>query len=182
MRWMLRIALLTVHIAAGSAGLVLGPVLMRAPKRPGVHTRGGDVYHWLVLVMAVTAGALAIVSWSTLWWFLPIAIGSYAFAFVGYVSAKRRGRGWLRAHISGQGGSYIALCTAFLVVNSGIGSVWAWVAPTIVGSLVIAYVQREVDLGRRPKAWVAAPGDHDAWAGASAGALAVDDLAADTGR
>ena len=183
MRTMLRIALLTVHIATGSAGLVLGPVIMRAPKEPGRHTRTGELYHWLVLAMAVIAGALAIVSWSTLWWFLPIAVGSYAFAFLGYVSAKRRRPGWLRAHITGQGGSYIALCTAFLVVNSGIGSVWAWIAPTIVGSVIITYVQREVDLGRRPKAWVTSGRTaDDARAGAPAPAAGVDDLAADTGR
>ena len=151
---MLRIALLTVHIATGSAGLLLGPVIMRAPKRPGRHTELGDVYHWLVFAMAVTAGGLAIVRWSTLWWFLPIAVGSYAFAFLGYVSSKRRWKGWLQAHITGQGGSYIALCTAFLVVNSGIGSAWAWVAPTIVGTPILIWLGREVELGRRPKAWV----------------------------
>lgn len=68
--------------------------------------------------------------------------GSYAFAFVGYLAAKRR---WLAAHISGQGGSYIAMMTAILVVNwrlltgtSGMSSPWAWLLPTVVGSPIIA--------------------------------------------
>jgi hypothetical protein len=31
-----------------------------------------------------------------------VAPGSYAFAFVGYLAAKRRWQGWLRTHLTGQ--------------------------------------------------------------------------------
>ena len=58
----------------------------------------------------------------------------------------------------GQGGSYIAMVTALLVVNwenltgsRGVASPWAWALPTVVGSPIIAWVTREVALGRRPK-------------------------------
>jgi hypothetical protein len=88
----------------------------------------------------------------------PIAVGSYAFALLGYVAAKRRWHGWLRAHLAGQGGSYIAMVTALLVVNwesltgtRGVASPWAWALPMVVGSPVIAWVTGEVALGRRPK-------------------------------
>lgn len=81
-------AILGLHIAAGTTGLLLGPIAMRARKRPGLHTRAGEAYHWVVLTVCLTAGLMAVLDWKRLWWFLPIAAGSYAFALVGYL-AKR---------------------------------------------------------------------------------------------
>jgi hypothetical protein len=151
-------AVLFVHIALGAAGLILGPVAMAARKRPGLHTKAGEAYHWVMLGVCVSAAALAFLDWQRLWWFLLVAIGSYAFAFLGYVAAKRRWHGWLRAHLTGQGGSYIAMVTALLVVNwenltgtRGVLSPWAWTLPTIIGSPIIAWVTREVARGRRPR-------------------------------
>jgi uncharacterized membrane protein len=150
--------ILLVHIVLGTAGLIIGPVAMTARKVAGLHTKVGETYHWVLLGVCVSAGTLAILDWHRIWWFLPIAAGSYAFAVLGYVAAKRRWRGWLRAHLVGQGGSYIAMVTAFLVVNwesltgtRGVLSPWAWALPTVVGSPIIAWVTREVSLGRRPK-------------------------------
>lgn len=151
-------AILALHIAAGAAGLILGPIAMRARKRRGVHTRAGEAYQWVVLAVCLTASLLAFLDWERLWWFLPIALGSYAFALVGYMAAKRRWQGWLRARIAGQGGSYIAMMTAVLVVNwetltgtRGIHSPWAWALPTVVGSPIIAWVTYQVRIGKRPK-------------------------------
>jgi len=146
---------LLAHIALGTAGLILGPVAMASRTLPGLHTKAGEAYHWVMLGVCVSA---AILDWARIWWFLLVALGSYAFALVGYVSAKRRWRGWLRAHLAGQGGSYIAMTTALLVVNwetltgtRGVASPWAWALPTVVGSPIIAWVTREVALGRRPR-------------------------------
>jgi hypothetical protein len=151
-------AVLIAHIALGTAGLILGPVAMTARKRSGLHTKTGEVYHWVVLGVCVSAAILAVLDWGRLWWFLIIATGSYAFALLGYVAAKRRWRGWLRAHVAGQGGSYIAMVTAVLVVNwetftgtRGSVSPWAWALPTLVGTPIITWVTREIALGRRPK-------------------------------
>jgi hypothetical protein len=123
---------LLAHIALGTAGLLLGPVAMTARKLPGLHTKVGEAYHWVMLGVCVSAGTLAILDWTRLWWFLLIAAGSYAFALVGYVAAKRRWNGWLRAHLTGQGGSYVAMVTAVFVVNletltgtRGVVSPWA---------------------------------------------------------
>ena len=150
--------ILVAHIALGTAGLILGPVAMTARKLPGLHTKAGEAYHWVMLGVCVSAGTLAFLDWQRIWWFLPIAVGSYAFACLGYVAAKRRWKGWLGAHLTGQGGSYIAMCTAVLVVNwetltgtRGVASPWAWALPTVVGSPLIAWITREVALGRRPK-------------------------------
>jgi peptidoglycan/LPS O-acetylase OafA/YrhL len=147
----LRDPALAIHIAAGTTGLILGPIAMRAPKRRGPHTRLGEVYHWILLVVCASATLLAVLSWGRLWGFLPVAAFSYANALVGYVAAKRRWRRWLRAHIAGMGGSYIALVTALLVVNVGQRLPLVWFVPTVVGSPLIAWVISEVDRGRRPR-------------------------------
>jgi hypothetical protein len=147
----LRDPFLAIHIAAGTTGLILGPIAMRAPKRRGPHTRLGESYHWVMLAVCASAAGLAILGWSRIWWFLPIAIFSYANAFAGYLAAKRRWRGWLRAHIGGMGGSYIALTTALLVVNVGQTLPIVWFLPTLIGSPIIAWTISEVDRGRRPR-------------------------------
>jgi len=151
-------AVLVFHIVAGTVGLILGPIAMTATKRPGLHTRTGEAYYWIMLAVCVSAAALALLDWRRLWWFLPIAAGSYAFALLGYVAAKRRWRRWLVAHVSGQGGSYIAMVTALLVVNwqtltgtRGTSSPWAWTLPTLVGTPIITWINIQVRRGRRPK-------------------------------
>jgi hypothetical protein len=143
-------ATLGLHIACGTAGLVLGPVAMTARKVPGLHTRAGEWYHRVMLMVCISAAAMAVLEWQRIGWLLPIAVWSYAFALLGYVSAKRRFHHWLRFHLIGQGGSYIAMVTALLVVNLGTGTWWAWAAPTIAGTPVIAWVSREIARGRRP--------------------------------
>jgi hypothetical protein len=148
----LRDPFLAIHIATGTTGLILGPLAMRAPKRRGPHTRLGETYHWIMLTVCLSAAGLAILAWDRLWWFLAIAAFSYANALVGYLAAKRRRPGWLRAHIGGMGGSYIALVTALLVVNIGQQLPVVWILPTVVGSPVIAWIINEVDRGRRPRA------------------------------
>ena len=70
---------------------------------------------------------------------LPIAAGSYGLALLGY-AAGRRGR--LHLDVHSQGGSYIALVMALLVV--GVGSSVAWVAPTLIGSPLIQLVARRL--------------------------------------
>jgi uncharacterized membrane protein len=142
---------LALHIAAGSVGLVLGPLAMLATKRRGPHTRLGEAYHWTMLAVCVSAAALAALDWGRLWWFLPIAAFSYANALVGYVAVKRRRPGWIRRHVGGMLGSYIALVTALLVVNVGDRLPLVWFLPTIVGSPLIAWTIREIDAGRRPR-------------------------------
>ncbi|UVJ42971.1 hypothetical protein NVV94_20665 [Pseudomonas sp. LS1212] len=150
--------ILVAHILLGGIGLVLGPLAMQARKRPGLHTFAGEWYHWVMLGVCVTAGALALLSWERIGWLLGVAVGSYALALMGYVAAKVRWKGWLKFHLAGQGGSYIALCTALLVINwatltgvSGLAAPWPWLLPTLIGSPLIAWVSREVALGRRPK-------------------------------
>jgi hypothetical protein len=142
---------LTVHVACGSAGLILGPIAMFSGKRRGTHTRTGEAYHWVFLVLFLSAVALAVLNWDEVWWLAFVGAGSYAFALLGYLSAKRRWRGWLIAHVSGQGGSYIAMVTALLVVNTGGTSPLPWVVPTLIGTPIISWVNNQIARGKRPK-------------------------------
>ena len=88
-------AVLAVHIAAGFVGLVLGPVAMTARKREGAHTRAGEAYHWVMLVVCVTAALLAALEWSRLraspWpWIVPTLVGT---PIITWVNVRvRRGR------------------------------------------------------------------------------------------
>ena len=138
---------LWLHIVSGFTVLLLGLVAMSAQKKPGVHTRAGEMYHGSILVTCLLASALSFLDWDRIWWFLPIAVGSYAFGFVGYLAAKVRWKNWLRWHVSGQGGSYIAMTTALLVVNwqaitgtPGVRSPLAWTLPTLIGATMITWV------------------------------------------
>lgn len=148
----------TIHVTAGVAGLVLGPIAMRAGKRRGPHTRAGEAYHWAFAVLFVSAVVLAISDWSGSGFLAFVAAGSYAFALVGYVAAKRRRPRWVLRHVAGQGGSYIAMTTALLVVNwenltgtAGRESPLPWVLPTLIGTPLISWLALEVAAGRRPK-------------------------------
>jgi uncharacterized membrane protein len=51
---------------------------------------------------------------------------------------------WLRAHLGKMTGGYIAAVSAFLVVNQVLPGLWNWFAPSIVGSVFIAYWMRRV--------------------------------------
>src|SRR5947209_456490 len=139
--------LLLIHIAGGSAGLLLGPVAMFARKRRGLHTVVGGIYHALMAVVCLTASAMAVLHWSTAWYLLPIGIFSYGNAWIGYRAARAKRPGWLPKHIGGMLGSYIALVTALLVVNAGrlpgissLPILTVWIAPTVIGGAIIRQV------------------------------------------
>jgi hypothetical protein len=143
---------LSVHIAAGATGLILGPIAMFSTKwRNRRHINVGTVYHWVFFVLFVSAVALALLNWDEVWWLALVGVFSYSFALMGYLAARRRWREWVQWHVAGQGGSYIAMVTALLVVNLGRGSVVPWLLPTLVGSPIIAWVTFEVAAGRRPR-------------------------------
>jgi hypothetical protein len=135
--------LLGVHVAAGATALVLGLFAFRAERPPTYRSGAGTAYHWTVLAVASTAIALIAFDPSGLWWVAPLAVLSYCLALVGYLApAKCRNRAWIRAYAHGQGGSYIALVTALLVISlSGIAAAVAWVAPTAIG---LALIERRV--------------------------------------
>ena len=144
-----------VHIVAGTPGLILG-ANMFVPKRRGTHTRIGELYHWNYVVMAGTACVMASLAWAESWFFVPIAVFSYAFALTGYVAAKWRPRGWLIPHVIGQCGSYIAAVSAFVTVNwerfgGDADSILPFFLPSVIGFPIVGWLVIQVMRGNRPR-------------------------------
>jgi len=123
---------LAVHIAAGAAGLAIGPFAIR-DAAAGATGRAGDVYHWLVALVCLSAVCLAAYDWPRLWFFVLIAAASYGFALRAYVASRRRSHDWRQAQLRGYGGAYIALTTALFVVSLPDLPV-LWCAPTLFGA------------------------------------------------
>jgi uncharacterized membrane protein YeaQ/YmgE (transglycosylase-associated protein family) len=103
------------------------------------------------LVLFFSAVALAILNWEEVWWLAPVGAVSYALALLSYLAGKLRWKGWLRSHVAGQGGSYIAMVTALFVVNTGGASPLPWVLPALIGTPIVIWVNGQVAAGKRPK-------------------------------
>jgi tellurite resistance protein TehA-like permease len=127
---------------------------MTLPKRRGWHTRLGTAYVVLVGLLSASAIGLAVLK-PALWWLGVIAGATLAAVLAGRELRRRHPPGWLPLHISLMCGSYISLTTALLVVNLGLGSVLAWMLPTVIGTPLISYrayrsVAVRADRGREP--------------------------------
>lgn len=156
---MVHTALLLVHIVAGTIGLLLGPFAMYHGARrltAGQRSTGppSRVYRGVVLLVCVSAVALIIQGRPELWWLVPLSALTYGLAVLARVSAQRRHRfrGWLHGYVHGQGGSYIALVTAFVVVAltvdgpvTGVAQLVPWLAPTVLGTFLIEWWRRRLD-------------------------------------
>lgn len=130
---------LTLHAFAGLFGLLVGPIAMAAKKRKGLHTLSGALYFYLMTAVCTSGALLAVLRWERNWWLFFVAIFSYWFCIRGYVAEKRRPPGWLKIHIGGMLGSYVAMTTAFVVVNVGrveslkqVPVFLFWILPTVV--------------------------------------------------
>jgi len=117
--------LLIPHVAAGIAGLLLGPLLARDLSAPPY----ASAYLAAVSLLAATALGLVALDVAGLWFLAPLALGTVAAAAGGL-----RARG-MPTRVRGVGGSYVALITALLVVSWG--SPLAWILPTAIGAPLI---------------------------------------------
>jgi hypothetical protein len=147
-------AVLVLHVAGGSAGLALGLVALALPKRPAGHPRVGAAYQAAVAVTCTTAVALAVVN-PSVWWLGLVALATWAAALRGWAVRRSARPGWVSRHLRLMGTSYIALATAFLVVNSS--GWWAWVLPTAVGSPLLHLAARRVGRAEQAPADDVAP-------------------------
>ncbi len=146
--------ILALHIAAGVCGVLLGPAAIAVAMSRG-HVRRKiashdaslgwveEAYHGAVLAVSVSAAGLALLDPAGLWWFLPIAAGSYAFALRARLAVRRRWPGWQRRSVSGFGGAYISLWTAILVVSAS-STPLLWLVPTLVGVPLVEWLARRV--------------------------------------
>lgn len=154
---MLHTALIITHVVAGTAGLLLGPLAMHRDTRrfiAGERTTSpvSDVYRGVVLVVCLSAVALVTENRPELWWLIPVSALTYALTVLAHESAVRRVAGWVHGYVHGQGGSYIALVTALIVVAltvdgpvTGTAQLLPWLAPTVLGTALIEMWRRHLD-------------------------------------
>lgn len=69
--------------------------------------------------------------------------------FLLYRNPKKLKKSWLRLHLVKMISGYIAASTAFVVVNHLIPGIYGWLAPGVVGGLLIAYWSRKIDRKKR---------------------------------
>lgn len=130
---------LILHVAAGIVALPFGPLaLVLTLRRRGLNW-AGEVYHWAIAAVCLTALVMVPYDWGRLWFFWPITVASYLFVYFGQRAAEVPGGLWYRGVLRGYGGSWIALWTAIAVVSLP-RQPWAWAIPIVVGSSVIEWL------------------------------------------
>lgn len=133
--------LLLLHVTAGTAGLLLGPVWLVA-RLAGARARGPAGAYQAAVAGVAASGAVLAVSAPGLGWLLPVAVATEALAVAGALARRQAWPHWrtLQPHLLG--GSYIALVTGLLVASTG-NPVW-WVLPALVGQAPIAVAKRRL--------------------------------------
>ena len=153
------------HIAAGLTCVVTGALATTAAKRAGRHTVAGSVYFWSLAVVFASATIMAVLRFAQDWHLLLIAVVAFSAGSLAYLARRRRWRGWLRVHLLGMSGSYIALFTGFYVDNGPRLPLWNrlptiafWLLPSAVGIplVVRAMARRHLtpfrrSIGGRPR-------------------------------
>ncbi len=133
--------LLALHVAAGTAGLLLGPLwfVLRLRGRRG--SPAAAAYQASALLVAASGAVLAATR-PGLAWLVAFAVLTPALALAG---AAARRRGWARWRVLQPhllGGSYVALTTGALVASTG--NPLAWVLPALVAQVPIALAKRRL--------------------------------------
>lgn len=159
---MVHTALLVVHIVAGTAGLLLGPFVMRQDTQrfaAGERATGrlNAWYSWIVLAVCLSATGLVFDRRPDLWWLIPLSALTIGLTVLARESAARRFRGWTHGYVHGIGGSYIAQFTALIVVAlvvdgpvRGPAELIVWLAPTAIGTVLIEVWRRRLRTSPTP--------------------------------
>ncbi len=130
---------LILHVAAGVVAVLFGPVaIVLTLRRRGLNW-AGEVYHWAIAVVCLTALVMVPFDWGQLWFFWPISVASYLFVYLGQRAAEAPGGLWYRGVLRGYGGGWIALWTAIFVVSAP-RQPWSWVLPIVAGSAIIEWL------------------------------------------
>ncbi len=137
----MRDTVLALHVLAGTAGLLLGPVWLALRLRGGAGRAAAWAYHLAVAAVVLTSALLAL-SAPGLWWLLPFGAVTEVLAVAGAVARRRGWPAWRTWQPHLLGGSYIALVTGVLV--AGTGQPVFWLAPAVVGQLPIAMAKRRL--------------------------------------
>lgn len=138
------LVVVALHVLLGLACVLTGAVAMLSPKRQGRHPNFGTFYFWCLSGAVALAAGLSAVRWSRDYPLLILGVLSFATALTGRTAKRRRWFGWVRWHITGMGGSYVLLLTAFYVDNGKSLPLWRdlptityWLLPAAIGSPII---------------------------------------------
>jgi len=108
---------------------------------------------WSIVAIAVSFGGSLVI-----WSFLPgskgfstvaLAFGIICLGFSArdiqlFVTGPKQKNHWLFGHLTSMGAGYIATWTAFVVTNIHfLPTVVVWLAPTVIGTICIAYARRK---------------------------------------
>ncbi|SCL19484.1 hypothetical protein GA0070624_1768 [Micromonospora rhizosphaerae] len=146
--------LVLIHAVSGTIGLLLALPVLLAPKRRGRHTLLGRVYAGAAVGLSLSAFGLFAFDPARLWGLALLGALTLGWLVGGLWFARRRprglgGRGWRIWHLNLMGSTVIAFVTGFAVQMTD-GNPVAWLAPTVIGSVLIARrTAREVTRGPR---------------------------------
>ncbi|MFU8870572.1 hypothetical protein [Micromonospora sp. SL4-19] len=146
--------LVVIHAASGTVGLLLAVPVLLAPKRRGRHTLLGRIYAGAAVGLSLSAFGLFAYHPARLWGLALLGALTLGWLVGGLWFARRRprvmgGRGWRIWHLNLMGSTVIAFVTGFAVQMSD-GHLVAWLAPTVVGSFLIARATAR-EVARRPR-------------------------------
>jgi uncharacterized membrane protein len=149
------LGLIAIHVAAGLTCVIAGAVAMLSPKAPGRHPHAGTIYVAALVVVTATMAIVSAVRWAADAKLFALGALSLAAALFGREARRRGSHGWARLHMSGMGGSYILLLTAFYVDNGPHLPLWRrlpdtafWILPSAIGLPILAYALLRHPLAR----------------------------------
>lgn len=137
------LAVLAVHVPAGTTSVITGAIAALSRKRPGRHPHAGTLYYWSLTVTFVSLVALSALRWPHDAHLLAIGTLGYTAANIGVLARRRHWHGWPtwpRVHATAMAISYIVLFTGFYVDNGPNLPLWDrlphvayWLLPTVIG-------------------------------------------------
>ncbi|GAA1563843.1 hypothetical protein GCM10009804_20660 [Kribbella hippodromi] len=130
---------LIVHVVVGVFAVLFGPLAIVLTLRRRRLNWAGEVYHWTIALVCLTALVMVPYDWGRLWYFGPIAIATYLFVYLGQRAAEAPGGLWYRGVLRGYGGGWIALWTGIAAVALP-NHPWAWAIPIVAGSAAIEWL------------------------------------------
>ncbi|MET7277500.1 hypothetical protein ABZS29_04640 [Kribbella sp. NPDC005582] len=130
---------LIVHVAAGALAVLLGvPAIVVTLRRRRLNWVG-EIYHWVIAVLCLSALVMVPYDWKRLWFFWPVAVATYLFVYLGQRAAEAPGGLWYRGVLRGYGGAWVAVWTA-IVITSVPSHPWSWLIPVVLGSALIEWL------------------------------------------
>lgn len=140
------IGLVGLHIVLGLTSVVTGVVAMLSTKAPGRHPAFGSAYYWCLAAVFATATILSTMRWSEDWYLFVLGALAFFAATIGRAARRGAWHHWPAIHVSGMGGSYILMLTAFYVDNGKNLPIWRylptlayWLVPSAFGLPLIAW-------------------------------------------